>query len=59
VTSGPLSDVDTCTARFRPSETYLVFAFAGCRRSPEPAGFFLAREILVIIRAEGASGLTG
>ena len=30
-----------------------------CRRSPESAVFLLARERLVIIRAEGASGLTG
>jgi hypothetical protein len=30
-----------------------------CRRSPETAVFFLARESLVIIRAEGAAGLTG
>ncbi len=30
-----------------------------CRRSPESAVFLLARERLVIIRAEGVSGLTG
>jgi len=29
-----------------------------CRRSPKPAVFLLAREGLIIIRAEGASGLT-
>lgn len=31
----------------------------GCRRSPETAVFWLARDRLVIIRAEGASGLAG
>ena len=37
-----------------PSERQTV-----CRRSPEPAVFWLARDSLVIIGAEGASGLTG